>query len=236
MSDFWIKIEKSTPDKPEIFEIAEILDIDPDAVMGKLVRAWSWIDSNSENGHIKSVTNVLLDRVTSCVGFADAMKTVGWLDDNDIPNFYRHLGKSAKKRANDAERKRKSRETSEECHKESVTSRGLDKSRVEKIKESNQESKIPSCPHQEIIKIYHEVLPELKSVLPERWAGSSRATNLQARWKEDGRHQDLEFWRAYFSGVRKSDWHMGNSGSWKADLGWLVTRSNFDKMVERIFA
>ena len=139
MADFWIKVEKSTPDKSEIFEIAEILGIDPDAVLGKLIRVWCWADSNSENGHIKSVTPVLIDRLTMSQGFADAMKTVGWLADGEIPNFSRHLGESAKKRAKDAERKRMSRTSSESGHKKSVTESGLDKSREDKSREDKKD-------------------------------------------------------------------------------------------------
>ena len=149
MADFWIKIEKSTPDKPEIFEIAEILGIDPDAVLGKLIRVWAWMDSNSANGHIKSVTNVLVDRVSMSQGFADAMKTVGWLGDGMIPNFDRHLGESAKKRAKDAERKRLSRDNSDKCPQKSVTESGLDKSREDKSKESNK-TKVKSPKAQKI--------------------------------------------------------------------------------------
>lgn len=33
MASSWIKVEVITPDKPEIFQIAEILGIDPDAVL-----------------------------------------------------------------------------------------------------------------------------------------------------------------------------------------------------------
>ena len=133
MADFWIKVEKGTPDKPEVFEIAEILQIDPDAVLGKLIRVWCWLDSNSENGHIKTVTHVLIDRLTSHKGFAESMVRVGWLTSDGVPNFSRHLGESSKKRAKDSERKRKSRETSEECHTKTVTKIGLDKIRVDKI-------------------------------------------------------------------------------------------------------
>ena len=143
MADFWIKLEKNTPDKPEIFEMAEILSIDPDAVLGKLIRVWCWIDSNSSDGHIKSVTPVLIDRLTMSLGFADAMTEVGWLKENSIPNFNRHLGESAKKRAKDSERKRMSRVPSDDCHKKNVTESGLDKSRLDKIKEDsvNNENK-----------------------------------------------------------------------------------------------
>lgn len=137
MADHWIKVEKGTPDKPEILEMSAILSIDdPDTIVGKLIRVWAWFDSNSENGHAPSVTKVLLDRLTGVAGFVDAMILVGWLEEvNDgfvISNFDRHLGKGAKKRASDAERKRKSRENSQKCHKENVTESGPDKIREDK--------------------------------------------------------------------------------------------------------
>lgn len=254
MADFWIKLEKGTPDKPEVYEIASILGIDPDAALGKLIRVWCWADSNSENGHIKSVTNVLIDRITMSQGFADAMKAVGWLADEEIPNFDRHLGDSAKKRAKDAERKRKSRDCADKCHTKSVTESGLDKSRVDNIKtplppegdqcsggESSDEPtgqpKIPPCPHMEIISAYHEILPELQGVVTDRWIGSVRARDLQARWRESPKHQSVDFWRRYFAQVRTFPHQMGeNDRNWRADLGWLIKRSNFDKMIERILA
>lgn len=143
MADFWIKIEKGTPDKPEILELAGALGIpDPDTVTGKMIRVWAWFDSNSANGHAPSVTNVLLDRLTGVAGFTDALVTVGWLDKTAdgflIPNFDRHLGKNAKKRALDTERKRKSRTLSPECPAPGVTKKGLDKSRVDKSRVDNK--------------------------------------------------------------------------------------------------
>ena len=38
MAGDWLKVEVATPDKPEIWLIAEELQIDPDAVVGKLLR------------------------------------------------------------------------------------------------------------------------------------------------------------------------------------------------------
>ena len=143
--------EKSTPDKPELLEMSSILGIeDPDTVLGKLVRVWSWFDSNSENGHAPSVTNVLIDRVTGVRGFCDAMFSVGWLDKTEdgviVPNYDRHLGKSAKKRALDAERKRRSRESHAPSVTNGVTEIGLDKIRVDKDNNVNKtkEKKSPS--------------------------------------------------------------------------------------------
>ena len=140
MADFWIKVEKGTPDKPEILELADLLNIeDPDTITGKMIRVWSWFDSNSENGHAPLVTKVLLDRLTGVTGLTDALVKVGWLVKTEqgfsVPNFERHLGKGAKKRASDAERKRKSREKSQSCHNKSVTEKGLDKSREDKSRE-----------------------------------------------------------------------------------------------------
>ncbi|AYC20084.1 hypothetical protein DZA65_03209 [Dickeya dianthicola] len=102
MSISWIKIEVITPDKPEIFQIAEIINIDPDAVLGKLVRIWAWADQQTIDGNAGSVTKSVLDRISFVSGFADALLTVGWLYQKDgklyFPNFDRHNGKSSKKR------------------------------------------------------------------------------------------------------------------------------------------
>jgi uncharacterized phage protein (TIGR02220 family) len=103
MAGDWIKLERATPDKPEVWGIAEALGIEPDAVMGKLLRVWFWFDEQTEDGNARSVTNETLlkriDALTGVAGFADAMQKVGWLNGTCIPNFDRHNGKSAKSRA-----------------------------------------------------------------------------------------------------------------------------------------
>ncbi|GKN00307.1 hypothetical protein NUKP76_29480 [Klebsiella variicola] len=103
MASSWIKVEVITPDKPEIFQIAEIMNIDPDAVLGKLVRIWAWADQQTVDGNAGSVTKGVLDRIAFITGFADALIAVGWLayDGNKLilPNFEHHNGESSKKRA-----------------------------------------------------------------------------------------------------------------------------------------
>jgi len=103
MASSWIKVEVITPDKPEIFQIAEILNIDPDAVLGKLVRIWAWADQQTIDGNAGSVTKGVLDRIAFITGFADSLISVGWLSYVDgkltLPNFERHNGESSKKRA-----------------------------------------------------------------------------------------------------------------------------------------
>lgn len=103
MAGDWIKIENVTPDKPEVFQMAESLGIDPDAVTGKLLRIWIWADQQTEDGNARGVTRLLLDRITGVSGFADALLSVGWLNETDeglsFTNFDRHNGKTAKQRA-----------------------------------------------------------------------------------------------------------------------------------------
>jgi len=111
----WIKVEKITVDKKEVLLMAQRLEIDPDAVVGKLIRIWSWFDSNSTDGHAPLVTTVMFDRITDTYGFSQAMIDTGWLvqDGDEIiaPNYERHLSQNAKRRAQDAYRQAKSRAT-----------------------------------------------------------------------------------------------------------------------------
>lgn len=129
MASNWIKLEVITPDKPEIFRLAEILNIDPDAALGKVIRFWVWadqqmIDGNAEcNAH--GVTKRAIDRITFMNGFADALIQVGWLNEIggllSLPNFERHNGKSSKKRAITNERVTKLREMKRKCNAANVT-------------------------------------------------------------------------------------------------------------------
>jgi hypothetical protein len=108
MAGYWIKFETSTSDKPEVWAIAESLSIDPDAVVGKLLRVWAWFDDHTEKGNAPSVTKALLDRRVGVTGFCDAMILSGWMiEDGEVvclPNFDRHNGATAKSRCLTAKR------------------------------------------------------------------------------------------------------------------------------------
>lgn len=219
MADFWIKIEKSTPDKPEILQISSLLNIpDPDTVMGKLVRVWSWFDSNSENGHAPSVTNVLLDRMTGVAGFTDALIAVGWMDKTEdgyyMSNFDRHIGKGAKKRASDAERKRKSRESSEKCPTKSVTKTGLDKSRVDKSRVDNTACKEAISKGKQIDKKYIEIARQLSIVAIRRIPSLDYK---EKKWGDDVRkiiEIDGKSQQELFAVWSYIDQHENNGFSW----------------------
>lgn len=106
------------------------------------------------------------------------------------------------------------------------------------------------CPHEAIIDLYEASLPMLTRVLRKPWRGSDGAAELQKRWADglaksaggaemlpswmtyasidDG----LASWRAFFERVSASELLTGQRGTWKADLRWLVKRSNFLKVLE----
>ncbi|WP_255631306.1 hypothetical protein [Caballeronia sp. dw_19] len=50
-------------------------------------------------------------------------------------------------------------------------------------------AKKPDCPHQEIIAVYHELLPASPAI--RDWT-PARAAHLRARWNEDGKRQSIE--------------------------------------------
>lgn len=91
----------------------------------------------------------------------------------------------------------------------------------------------PHCPHQEIIQIYHELLPSLPRV--ESWEGE-RPGFLRARWRERQERQDVDWWKGYFEHVSKSDFLMGRvegrSGSFTCNLEWLIRPRNFQNVLE----
>ncbi len=184
MAGDWIKFEKSTLDKPEVFEIAGILGIDPDAVIGKLLRVWNWFDDQSIDGCAPVTLAAQLNRNTGCAGFTQAMQQVGWMEIGEdrlrLPNFHRHNGETAKQRALSAKRMQKSRL---KCYADSATS-GATKTQPEK----RREEKSTNTP-----------LPPLQDGKPlctiEQAKGQAPTSGLT--------EQEAEYW-----------WHSRNSAGW----------------------
>jgi hypothetical protein len=147
MASNWIKIEVITPDKPEIYELSELLSLDPDAVLGKLIRIWAWADQQTIDGNAKSnatsVTKIAIDRMAFMPGFADAMLKVGWLKFEStvlvFPNFERHNGESSKKRALTNRRVAKHRTEKQESNADSVTGSVSNRDQKELPEEEEEE-------------------------------------------------------------------------------------------------
>jgi DnaT DNA-binding domain len=138
MAGDWIKFELTTLDKPEVCQIADLADIDPDAVVGKLMRVWGWFDQQTENGNAPSVSKKLLDRLVGVIGFCEHMKSVAWMIELDgvisLPHFDRHNGKTAKNRLLTAKRVANHKASNGKSNAANVSA-ALPKEDVEKNKE-----------------------------------------------------------------------------------------------------
>lgn len=116
MAGDWIKIRKDLVYDPDVVNIAADCNIDEFSVVGRLVAIWSWLDTHSVDGRRVRITDPFLDRLSGSSGFASAMRHVGWLSgesgDLTFPNFDRHNGESAKKRAVEQRKKQYQRDKS----------------------------------------------------------------------------------------------------------------------------
>jgi hypothetical protein len=92
----------------------------------------------------------------------------------------------------------------------------------------------PECPHQQIIALYHDILPECPQV--RDWT-PARQQQLRTRWNEDPRRQNLDYWRKFFEYVKGCAFLVGrgtgkNDRPFLADLEWLTKSKNFVKIRE----
>lgn len=99
----WIKVEKTTPRKPEVMRLAALLGVSPDHAFGLCFRFWCWVDSNLTNCRLENATTEIIDQIIGCENLGKYLEKIGWIEvENDaivVTNFERHLSKSAKRRA-----------------------------------------------------------------------------------------------------------------------------------------
>lgn len=117
MASGWIPICKSLLRKREVLALAEATGKSRHEVVGLLVEFWCWADEESPDGVIPRTTlKQLAAALSEKEDFWQAVCAVGWLeigkDGLIIPNFERWLGQSAKRRVQDAERKKNVRKMS----------------------------------------------------------------------------------------------------------------------------
>lgn len=94
-------------------------------------------------------------------------------------------------------------------------------------KEKQNAARAASMSVEQVVDLYHEVLPNLPSVLK---VTDARRKAISARI-----HDDLKTpseWRVFFSRVGKSDFLTGKADNFRADLEWLCKPSNFLKVLE----
>jgi uncharacterized protein YdaU (DUF1376 family) len=102
-----------------------------------------------------------------------------------------------------------------------------------------------NCPHEEVISLYHFMLPTLRRV--EIW-NETRKGYLKARWREafatfnlKTKEEGLEYFEEVFGIVKESAFLLGKTNNkdgkaFQADLEWILRPTNFAKIVERKYS
>jgi hypothetical protein len=236
MSLEWLKVLKNTPDKPEILAIAQEHDIDPDAAFGKVFRVWSYFDEHTLDGHAPSVTKVLLDRLCGVTNFVNSMLKVGWLIEENgvlsVSNFDKHNGNSAKKRAQDALRKAKSRANTggDDGHAQSVTDERQARDQ-EKEKEKDLKQHKPRAKKREKTEIGDlELDDKMRDAAEKYWQTKGAALDAQEQFfrfksyhqREANRYVDWPAaWRTWYSSKITMDEGLKNA---KGESGYQRSR------------
>jgi len=83
--------------------------------------------------------------------------------------------------------------------------------------------------YQGIVDLYNRILPELPAV---KTITQKRRSAMKTCATTKPRYSGLDFWEAYFTAIRKSDFLMGRKKDWKADFDFIVRHSQFIKIIE----
>lgn len=102
MAGDWIPIRVDLADDPAVILISGTCKIDQDAVVGKLVRLWSWANTHTIDGYAVGIVAKWIDTFVRCRGFGGAMAATGWIEFDQrgcrFPRFDRWNSDSAKAR------------------------------------------------------------------------------------------------------------------------------------------
>jgi hypothetical protein len=116
MAGDWIKMRSDLFTHPKVVRISSALKADTLRTVGGLMSVWCLFDAHSVNGIMEGYSSETLDDHLRWGGFSGAMISVEWLVEDSgllmLPRFDTHNGQSAKRRAQDADRKKVVRKTS----------------------------------------------------------------------------------------------------------------------------
>jgi hypothetical protein len=153
MAGDWIKMRASLQTHPKVVRIASALKTDRLRVVGGLHAVWCLFDEHSEDGFLCGYTPSAVDDLLGFPGFAEALIGIGWLasDGNDgltLPEFDTHNGASAKRRAQENDRKRAERAATKEHPKDdrNMSASKADEKRTREEKRREENKKPPKSP------------------------------------------------------------------------------------------
>lgn len=112
-------------------------------------------------------------------------------------------------------------------------------------KSSTGKQSLPACPHNEILDLWAEIMPDKRQPIRSLWAKGQRAKNLAARWKAGfsiineqtgeplytDRETGIEWWGRFLRFLRRSEFLMRDDSRFFG-LDWISKRENFEKIME----
>jgi hypothetical protein len=115
----WIKMRADLFTHPKVVRISSALKADTLRTVGGLMSVWCLFDAHSEDGQLEGYSPEVLNAHLRWDGFSEAMIAVDWLRFDpahglSLPEFDTHNGASAKRRAQEADRKRAERAASKD--------------------------------------------------------------------------------------------------------------------------
>lgn len=219
------------------------------ALRGALVTLWSYADEHIRDDNTLPCDAEALDAIVGLEGFCDALPDE-WLVVSDegfvkLPDYCDKNNLIAKRKRREAGNARQQRYRQRHANEgdalrdasRRAVDQDLDQDRREDIRRSQTDAPkrngIDPDLETQILDAYHELLPALPAV--KNW-NIRRHRKLSDRIRERcaaGKPADTpDYWRSLFSKVAGSDFLCGRRGDWRANLEWLITPKNFDKVIE----
>ena len=120
----WIEVHDNLPDHPKVIDLADLLNMDKDAVVGKLIRLWTWALNSREDGYLRAqdattVADVMRVKLKPAALIV-ALVEVGFLDPADggyrIHDWDEHVSRlmELRERRRSQARERKQRQRAKE--------------------------------------------------------------------------------------------------------------------------
>jgi len=239
MANPWLRLWVDLPNDPKFRTIAKISDQSISSVIAVYIHLLCCASNAAERGRTQGwcdediATALDLDIVQITL-IIDAMQ--GRLIDGDyLTGWDKRQPKredgSAERAKADRERKKLDKLDLQTQPNAAERNQQTDKIREDKIREDIKPIVISDannlkCPHDEIIKLYHSILPA--NPIVREWTHKRQAL-LRTRWNEKHNRQTLAFWERFFTFVASCDFLVGKTGDkpFLPNLEWLIIPKNF---------
>lgn len=143
MAGDWIKLRKCVITHPRLVRTMSALNADRLRTLGGIVSAWCLLDEQTSDGKLEGYTPEILDELVGLQGLSRAMEAAGWLIITEsglqAPEFEKHNGSTAKRRAQESDRKMSAR-NADKCPQPKQTNCGPEKRREKKNNSKPQHS------------------------------------------------------------------------------------------------